>query len=257
MTEDEPNLPGLYEPVVVDRADSARAHAERLAARGAEEGTIVWVKKQTEGLGRRGKYWISGESNLHCAIVLRPEESFEACCQLSLLAGVCACQAITLVGEPMEELRLVWPNDVYLNQGKVAAVHLSGALSSDAQVEWMVVSLNVNTFSHPTSLGFNASSLRGEGFQEYERVPVLEGFAREFLAWINRWAEQGLEPVRKVWLWRGDWRSEARHIEFDGQSFQGVFESMDGDGALQLRTAEGIIPIALGDVYRPEFTTTK
>lgn len=255
MTELEPDLPGLYELVVVDKTDSARAHAERLAARGADEGTLVWAKKQTEGLARRGKYWISGDRNLHCAIILRPEDSFETCCQLSLLAAVCTCQAITLVGEPMEELRLGWPNEVFLNRGKVAAVHLSGVLDGDGRVDWMVVSVNVNTFSHPTSLGFEASSLRGEGFEEFDRIVVMEAFAREFLAWLNRWADQGLDPVRKAWLWRGDWQDAERRVELEGREIHGTFDSLADNGSLKLRSDERIISIALADFYRSEFQT--
>lgn len=253
MSRTEPNLPGLYELVVVDEADSARAYAERLAARGAEEGTLVWVRKQTEGLGRKGTYWMSGEKNLHCAVILRPEDSFSVCCQLSLLAAVCACQAITLVGEPMEELRLGWPNDIYVNRGKVGVVHLSGELDGDDQVNWMVVSLNINTFSHPGSLGFTASSLRGEGFENFERVDLLEGFARQFLAWLNRWADEGLEPVRKAWLWRGDWQDVERSVALDGRELRGTFESLADNGALKLKTAQGIITVSLDEIYRPEF----
>lgn len=255
MTGTEPSLPGLYELVAVERTDSARAYAERLASGGADEGTLVWVKKQTEGLGRRGRYWISGEKNLHCAVILRPEDSFEVCCQLSLLAGVCACQAVTLVGEPMEELRLGWPNDIYLNRGKVGAVHLSGELSGDDRVNWMVVSVNINTYNHPSSMGFNASSLRGEGFERFDRIDVLEGFAREFLAWINRWADEGLEPVRKAWLWRGDWTDDERSVDVDGRTIRGAFDSLDESGALKLKTPQGIITVDLEAFYRPEFQT--
>jgi len=253
MTEAQPNLPGLYEPVIVEEADSARAHAERLAAAGANEGTLVWVKKQTEGMARRGRYWISGSRNLHMAVILRPEFSFETCCQLSLVAGVSACQAVTLVGEPMEELRLGWPNDIYLNRGRVGAVHLSGELRDTDRVEWMVVSVNVNTFDHPASLGFDASSLRGEGFERYERVEVMEAFARAFLAWLNRWADEGLDPVRRAWLWRGDWRDRERSVEVDGRTIQGVFYSMEDDGALNLDTTQGIMKITLDAYYRSEF----
>jgi len=252
MTEDHPNLPGLYELVVVDEVDSARAQAERLAAAGADEGVLVWAKKQSEGSARRGKYWISGSNNLHAAVILRPDFSLDACCQLSLVAAVSACQAVTLVGEPMEELRLGWPNDIYLNRGKVGAVHLSGALSGD-RVEWLVVSVNLNTFDHPPGLGFKASSLRTEGFERHARVDVLEAFAREFLAWLNRWADDGLEPVRRAWLWRGDWRDEERRIEIDGKVRQGMFDSLGADGSLNLHTAEGIIKVGLLDYFRPEF----
>lgn len=253
MNKTHPDLPGLYELVVVDEADSARACAERLASQGADEGTLIWVKKQTEGPGRGDKYWISGDNNLHCAIILRPEDSFDVCCQISLLAGVCTCQAITLVGEPMEELRLGWPGDVYLNRGKVAVTHLGGELDGTGGVNWMVLSVDINTSSHPTTLGLNASSLRGEGFEVYDRIEVLEALSREFLAWLNRWADQGLVPVCKAWLWRGNWQDDERSIEVDGRTIRGTFDSLEDDGTLNLKTAQGIISISLGDFHRPAF----
>lgn len=253
MTEDNPDLPGLYELVVVERTGSAKAYAETLAAEGAAEGTLVWVKKQTEGAGRKGNYWISGERNLHCAVILRPDDPFEICTQLSLLASVCTSQAITVVGEPMEELRLGWPNDVYLNRGKVAAVQLSGELRANSGVNWMVVSVNVNAFEHPTSLGFAASSLRGEGFETFDRVTLMESFAREFLAWLNRWVDEGLAPVRKAWLWRGEWTDQERSVEYGGNRYSGVFESLEDNGTLILKTARGKRSFALDEFYRPEF----
>ncbi|MGA8258838.1 MAG: biotin--[acetyl-CoA-carboxylase] ligase [Arenicellales bacterium] len=251
-TEREPNLPGLYELVVVDRTDSARAHAERLAMQGADEGTLVWVRKQTEGTGRSGKYWISGDRNLHCAVILRPEDPLSVCCQLSLVASVSTAQAITVVGEPMEELRLGWPNDIYLNRGKVAAVHLSGRIDAGGGVEWVVVSINVNTFAEPSVLGVAAASLRGEGFEVCDRVVLLESFSRAFLAWLNRWAEEGLEPVLKAWSWRGDWEGE-RSLEYGGRRYLGEFESLENDGTLKLRTTEGIMSFGLTGFHSPEF----
>lgn len=256
MTEAVPDLPGLYELIAVEKAGSARGHAEALAISGAEEGTLVWVKKQTEGVGRKGNYWISGENNLHCAVILRPDDSFEICCQLGLLAGVCVSQAITMIGEPMEELRLGWPNDVYLNRGKVAGINLSGESSPDGRINWMVVSLNVNAYQHPTSLGFSTASLRGEGFESFDRVTLLEGFAREFLAWLDRWANQGLAPIRKAWLWRGDWTDQEHAVDYLGHRYTGVFESLEDNGALKLRTQQGIKSFELDEFFRSDFRVT-
>lgn len=251
MNENNPDLPGLYELVIVDSTDNVRAHAERLAAGGAGEGTFVWVKQQKQEPGRQG--WVPGDRNLHCAIVLRPEEPFHACCELGLLTTVCVGQAITVVGEPMEELRFGWPTDIYLNRGKVANIQLSGELDTEQRVNWMVISVNVNTFEHPPSLGFTASSLKGEGFETFERVVVMEYFAREFLSWLNRWAEEGLDPVRKAWLWRGDWTDAERSVNYKGQTLTGVFDALDENGALKLRTRKGIMTCDLVDFHRPEY----
>ena len=254
MFETTPDIPRLYDLIAVDSTDSSRAHAERLAKEGAEEGTIVWTKSQREGLGRAGNYWMSGNRNLHCAIILRPEESFKVCCQLSLLTTVCAAMGISRQAEPLEEFRYRWPNDITLNQGKVAGITLSGRLSG-AVVKWMVVALNVNVYDHPLSKGFDAASMRGEGFQSFDRVQLLEAYTREFLSWINRWSEEGFEPIRKAWLFRGHQKNDQVRIRLGQSNIVGTFNELDPTGAIKLATHTNTETIKLPDFFRPDFSS--
>lgn len=254
MSEPTPNIPRLYDLIALESTDSSRAHAERLARQGAEEGTLVWTKSQREGIGRTGNYWMSGNRNLHCAIILRPEHGLEECCQLSLLATICAAMAISRQAEPLEEFRYRWPNDITLNQGKVAGITLSGKLSG-AAVDWMVLALNVNVYDHPHSKGFDAASMRGEGFQSFDRVQLLEAYTREFLSWINRWSEEGFEPVRKAWLFKGYQEQDPVTIKLRQADVVGVFEELNPNGALRLATRTTAETIELSDFFRPEFVT--
>ncbi len=250
-----PQTPSLYDLVTVDRTDSARAHAERLAADGADEGTLVWAKAQYEGLGRNRQHWISGYQNLHLALVLRPEQAFDVACQLSLVATVCIAQAIAEQGEPMEELRYRWPNDLLLNRGKVAGVTLSGSLNAEEIPNWMVLSVNVNVFDHPDSLGFLASSMRGEGFESHDRVRLTEQFCRQFLAWGNRWANDGFAPIRKAWLTRGRGAPLSQTVRLGGREISGTFLDMDERGALVLELeTRGRETVGLESFFRPDFT---
>ncbi len=254
VTERDPSLPGLYELVTLERTDSARAHAERLAADGAAEGTLVWAKAQQEGLGRRGNHWMSGSKNLHCAIVLRPDQELTECCQLSLMGCICTAMAIARQAEPLEELRFRWPNDVLLNRGKVAGITLSGELRPGEQVPWLVVGVNVNAYEHPASKGFDAASMRGEGFPQHDRVALLEAYAREFLSWINRWAEEGLAPIRKQWLNRSDEGREQVTIHLGDTTLTGHVTGLDDRGSLQLRAADGVRhTLSLREFFLPDF----
>ena len=254
MSEHAPNLPGLYELVAVDSTDSGRAHAERLARDGAEEGTLVWTRSQREGIGRKGKHWMSGNRNLHCAIILRPQEDLETCCQLSLLATIAATMAMSRQAEPLQEFRYRWPNDVKLNQGKVAGITLSGRMSGSA-VDWMVVALNVNVYEHPYSKGFEAASMRGEGFPSFDRVQVLEAYSREFLSWLNRWSEEGFEPVRKAWLFKGYEKDDPVDIELERSTISGTFQAIESNGAIRLATDGNTDTILLSDFFKSDFTT--
>ena len=253
MIEALPDIPALYELITLDVTDSTRAHAERLARNGADEGTLVWAKAQQQGIGRSGRYWMSGNRNLHCAIVLRPEDDFETCCQLSLIATISAAMAISRQAEPLEEFRYRWPNDITLNQGKLAGITLSGQVSNSI-VEWMIVALNVNVFNHPKSKGLEAASMRGEGFQSFDRVQVLEAYTRELLSWLNRWSDEGFAPIRKAWLFKGHKVTEPVAINLGDTCIKGAFRNLSSNGAITLETESSTETITLADFFSLDFS---
>ena len=256
MTERQPDLPGLYDLVTIEKTDSAVAQAQRLARKGADEGTVVWAKAQQEGIGRKGNYWMSGSRNLHCALVLRPEYDFASCCQISLLTCVCTAMAIARQAEPLEEIRFRWPNDVLLNRGKVAGITLSGELDARGRPGWMVVGVNVNVHEYPSSRGFSAASMRDEGFQDPDRVALLEAYTREFLSWINRWAEEGLAPVRKAWLTKSPDAGEAATLRLGDLMISGKYRQLDQSGALEIiDESSRVRTITLEQFFRQDFVS--
>ena len=249
-TEDSPNIPRAYELIVVESCDSAWTHAERLAMDGAEEGTLVWAKSQSEGRSRAGGYWMSGYKNLHLAIIFRPEDQFELCGQLCFLAMIATGKAIARQANPMDEIKYYWPNKVMLNQSKVASVSLSAQVA-DSITEWLVVSLNVNVFGHPESLGWSATSMQAEGSESHNRIRLLEAFSRDFLSLINQWTEDGFEPIRKIWQLRSHEKNDQISITVNRQTIGGSFIEMDKQGSLILNK-EKTIKVTVSDYFQSE-----
>jgi len=247
------SLPRVLELVTLERPDSARAQAERLAREGADEGTLVWAKGQTEGLGRGGRTWMSGHNNLHCALILRPGLPLAECCQLSLLACVACSIAMAEQAEPLVELRYRWPNDVLLNRGKVAGVTLSGEINDDT-VDWMVININVNVFDHPAVKGFAAASMRGEGFERCDREALLSAYGRELVSWLGRWSDEGFAPVRKAWLARGAGEDLDYALTVADVVTTGTFADLQDNGDVMLATGNATPQrFALQDFFRQDF----
>ena len=252
MAERKPNLPGLFDLVVVEKTDSSRAYAERLARRGAGEGTLVWAKSQNEGIGCNGRYWMSGNRNMHCSIILRPDMDLSTCCELGLVACICAALAISAQAEPMEELRYGWPNDVLLNRGKIAGVALSGQLQG-ASVKWMVIALNANVYDAPESRGMAAASMRGEGFRSHDRVALLEAYSRQFLSWTNRWADEGMAPIAREWRNRGPRKDDPVRVRMEKREVNGSFLQMMDHGGIELVSSSKHTSIDPADFFRSDF----
>ena len=62
--------------------------AKELAARGAEEGTVVISEAQTLGRGRLGREWASPKGGIWFSIILRPEVHPKDASKLTFVAAV-------------------------------------------------------------------------------------------------------------------------------------------------------------------------
>ena len=78
------------------------------------------------------------------------------------------------------------------------------------------------------------TTLADEGCGEVATIDLLEAFGRHFLAWINRWQEQGVEPVRKAWLGRATGLGKRVEVHLGDQVHAGTFEGLTETGALRL-----------------------
>src|SRR3954470_13598778 len=98
-------------------------NAAALSARGAPHGTVVIAEHQSAGIGRHGHSWHSASGGgLYMSIVLRLEAAAPA---LTMALGLAAQRAIDDLTGVATDLR--WPNDVMLNERKLAGVLVQSA----------------------------------------------------------------------------------------------------------------------------------
>jgi BirA family biotin operon repressor/biotin-[acetyl-CoA-carboxylase] ligase len=250
-TQDRPRLPPAYRLVALGRVDSSNDEAKRLAEAGAEDGTLVWVQEQLQGRGRRGRAWASPPGNLYLSLVLRPGCAAAEAAQLGFVAALGIGDGVGSVAPPLVEVRYKWPNDVLFNGRKGAGILLESRMSPAGDLDWLVLGLGVNVTSFPEDAGLPATSLRFEGAPpDLDEVDLLEAFARHFLAWANRWREDGFGPIRETWLRRAQGLGEPIEVRLPNETLSGRFRDLDQSGALLLEQPDGQIrSIAAGDVY--------
>lgn len=90
---------------------------------------------QAQGRGRRGRQWISPfGNNLYLSLYWRLEQGPSAAGGLSLMVGIVMAEVLQRLGA--EGVRVKWPNDLYLNDCKLAGilVEISGKAGDAAHV---------------------------------------------------------------------------------------------------------------------------
>ena len=142
------------------------------------------------------------------------------------------------------DLRLKWPNDLLLGGAKLAGILL------ERSNEAVVIGIGVNLAHHPDLPDRPTISIAAQGGTVSPAIfadTLVEAVAR----WVDRWRHGGVAAVRAAWLQRAHPHgTPIRLHEADGAAVSGLFEGLDGDGALILRLADGRARVIhAGDVF--------
>lgn len=245
-----PELPPAYEPVFWEGGTTVLAEAVRRARSGAPEGTLVWGTRPDQGEGRLGQPWHPPREGLFCALVLEPDDPLPITAQVALVALAAAGVAIAERVPPMTDLRFGWPNDLLLDGGKAAVVSLRDTETIEEGDPRLVLGLNLNLAGAPDPEETGSASLAESPEAEMEAREILEAFARHFLAGINRWAEEGLAPVRRQWAHRSAAPGDELRIALPAETVAGRLVAWTRDGGLVIELdGGGIRTLSLPEAF--------
>lgn len=237
---------------------STNADAVRAAHDGEPEGLVVVAERQTAGRGRRDRAWVSparaglavsvllhpGQANLERAWPSAPAAAYG---WLPLLAGVALVETATRIAEVPAVLK--WPNDLMVGDAKCAGILAEGAAGAVV----VGIGLNVTLRAHELPAGRPATSLQLAGAETTDRDPLLRALLRALASWYDRWrlAAGDAEACGLREAYRHHCGTLGRQVRVQlpsGAELAGMAAAVDADGRLVVRNAEGVHPVAAGDV---------
>jgi BirA family transcriptional regulator, biotin operon repressor / biotin---[acetyl-CoA-carboxylase] ligase len=196
--------------------DSTSDRAKQLAGGDAAHGTLVTATEQTAGHGRQGRGWTApaGEALLMSLVLRRWTEV------LPLAAAVGVAEAVG------DAARIKWPNDILVDDRKVAGV----LVESRATEGWAVLGIGVNVAvrEFPEELREIAGSLGGSPGD-------VEPFLARLLAALDRRLEAPADEVLDAWRERDALRGQ--QIRWAGG--EGTAAGIDENGRLAVELANG------------------
>ncbi len=216
--------------VDLQRCGSTNDEAAARARAGAAHGTVVIAREQSAGRGRQAREWHSpAADNLYLSCVLRPALAPRDVAPITLAAGVAVCEVVNSHGV---RASLKWPNDVMVNERKVAGI-LTEMTTRGSQVEFAVlgIGVNVNGGDFPPGLADIATSLRIERGHELELPALTRDLLVALEDWIEAFIAGGVEAIAAAWTGYADLSRRLR-FEADGELIVGRASGLDRDGAL-------------------------
>jgi BirA family biotin operon repressor/biotin-[acetyl-CoA-carboxylase] ligase len=233
------NFGGLAE---FPELDSTNAEALRRAAAGQTGPLWIRADRQSAGRGRRGRAWESGEGNLFATLLITPERPRAEWAQLSFAAAIATADMAAHFA-PKAVIAVKWPNDVLAEGRKLAGILLETAGAG------LAIGIGVNLASHPDGAEFPAISLAGLGVKPPSAADALAILAANVAGWYQVWRDQGFAPVRDAWLARAAHLGGPIRARLPDKEQCGLFEGIDGEGALLLNQGNTIRAIAAGEVF--------
>ena len=223
--------------------------------KGAPDLSLVVTDEQTMGRGRLDRPWFTppGTALAFSLILLPTQDEIPFLSRLVGLAAVSITEALQPLGlQP----QIKWPNDILLNQRKVAGV-LIELIWAGEDVIGVVIGIGVNVLQRAVPdtdiLRFPGTSLESAVGNPVEREKVLHDI---LAAMVSLRPKLGSDELMNKWGEVLAYRGRQVRVEMGaGQTVIGKLEGILSDGSLRLRDDNGkSVTVHFGDVSLRPFT---
>lgn len=223
------------------RAASTNSYLTERAAE-MENGEAAVAFEQTAGRGQRGNSWESRPgANLTLSVLLRPEGvDIARAFPLSEAVAMAAVDLLVrLMPEMKERIAVKWPNDIYVDNLKMAGILIENSLSGrmiSRSVAGIGVNINQKEFVSDAPNPVSMWQLTG---REYP-IPVVATMFLDSLDRMLRLMQSSPEQLHLLYmsrLWRGEGMYPFRDVA-SGETFDAQVDSVAESGHITLTDSE-------------------
>lgn len=227
-----------------ESCESTNDEARSGSIRGDSEGSVYISDSQTKGRGRLGRSWKDNvKKGIAMSLLLHPMISPTQIMPVSLIAGLAITKALAEVCKIKCQVK--WPNDVVINNKKVAGVLIEMSTSGE-MVQYIIVGMgiNCNNSVFDDDIKDIATSVFLESGQTVSRKElicrILKIFEEDYFKWIDEMyeSEDHLASFNKVPSYVAEYKSYCININKKvvvhqrDQSFEGVATDISPLGEL-------------------------
>ncbi len=230
-----------YNLLIFESLDSTNSEALRLASVGVDGNAIILSKEQTAGRGQKGTRWVSLEGNLHASILLDSSADPKNHPQLSFIIANAVHDSIKELARASKlnlDIRLKWPNDILINNKKVAGILLESINFNSKH--YVIIGLGINIMQAPLSLKKTVTSLLNENIKlnhPHEFLNILiDKFDRLYSQWL---IGNDFTKTKEYWMKYAYNLNKPITVGNGVNRISGIFRGINSDGSMKLELASG------------------
>ena len=233
--------------VYFEEIDSTNMQAKR---EDYENGTVIFAESQTAGKGRKNRKWQSHKGlGLYFTIVLKPDIEVNYLPYLSLLFNYSVFK--TLKKHVKGQIKIKWPNDIYLNGKKIAGFLIESSIENNS-ISKLIIGIGINISQSIEDFEEDikelATSLKIEEEKTYSRkeifLEILQEIEKDYLKFIKE-KFLDIKEIEENLLWLNQ---DVMILEDGKVLLSGKLIGLKEDGSLMLKTDEGLKSVYFGDL---------
>lgn len=228
---------------ILDSVPSTNQYCELLDLSQVEEFAVYAAHEQTAGIGQRGHGWAAEpRQNLTGSIILKPAFlPFADQFRLTQAVSLALTDFLRpLLGATSDQLRIKWPNDIYVGKHKICGILISTKIKSNAMDTAIVgIGLNINQMQFPDWVP-NPVSLRQLTGVTCEPDTLWNGLIEALQVRYRQLQQPGAAgPIEQDYLAQlMNYRQRAAYI-YRGATIHATIQGVNRYGHLQLTDDAG------------------
>ncbi|WP_213994181.1 bifunctional biotin--[acetyl-CoA-carboxylase] ligase/biotin operon repressor BirA [Sodalis sp. dw_96] len=197
-------------------------------------GDACVAEYQGQGRGRRGRHWFSPfGANLYLSLYWRLEQGPAAAIGLSLVIGIIMAEVLQRLGA--QEVRVKWPNDLYLHDRKLAGilVEISGKAGDAAHV---VIGAGINlSMREPLNPVIDQGwiNLQEAGIK-IDRNDLTASLINELRQAMPIFERDGFSAFHQRWQALDNYFNRPVKLLIGDREIKGIAQGINSQGALLL-----------------------
>ncbi|MDE1872233.1 MAG: biotin--[acetyl-CoA-carboxylase] ligase [Thaumarchaeota archaeon] len=233
--------------------DSTQNFALKLASKPHENGSIVISEQQTHGRGRQNRKWFSPRGGIWLSVLLKPNFEISQASLFPMLTSL----ALAISIEKVLKLRpkLKWPNDLTLDNKKVAGVLVDAAIESN-QIDYLVIGVGINFKIQPSAISKivkNSGNFYGittlvKKKEKADPILLLQAFLHELEQLYSKLVAGNLHGIKNEWEKRSSTIGRKVKISSPSGEIKGKAIGIDDDGALLISSKGKTQRLLVGDI---------
>lgn len=215
---------------------------DRIATLKSGDGCVA--EFQTQARGRRGRKWFAPfGTNLYFSMYWRLEQGIAAAMGLSLVVGIVIADTLRAISG--QDVRVKWPNDLYLKDQKLAGilVELASKTGDSAHV---VIGVGVNL--NMTNPDANIVNQKWANLGNFDRNLLVAQIAKTLKTKLIQFEQQGLAPFIKDWDRLDNFTNRPVKLLIGDNIIRGIAKGINDQGALKLEQDGKIMTYIGGEI---------